>query len=37
MTYKEYIAQIVYSEEDGCFIGDLVGIEVPTLIRAKIS
>ena len=26
MTYKEYIAQIVYSEEDGCFIGDLVGI-----------
>ena len=26
MTYKEYIAQIVYSEEDGCFIGELVGI-----------
>ena len=26
MTYKEYIAHIVYSEEDGCFIGDLVGI-----------
>ena len=26
MRYKEYIAQIVYSEEDGCFIGDLVGI-----------
>ncbi len=26
MTYKEYNAQIVYSEEDGCFIGDLVGI-----------
>ena len=26
MTYKEYTAQIVYSEEDGCFIGDLVGI-----------
>ncbi len=26
MTHKEYIAQIVYSEEDGCFIGDLVGI-----------
>ena len=26
MTYKEYIGQIVYSEEDGCFIGDLVGI-----------
>ena len=25
-TYKEYTAQIVYSEEDGCFIGDLVGI-----------
>ncbi len=26
MTYKEYIAQIIYSEEDGCFIGGLVGI-----------
>ncbi len=26
MTYKEYTAQIVYSEEDDCFIGDLVGI-----------
>ena len=26
MMYKEYIAQIVYSEEDDCFIGDLVGI-----------
>ena len=26
MTYKEYTAQIVYSEEDSCFIGDLVGI-----------
>lgn len=26
MTYKEYIARIVYSEEDGCFIGDIVGI-----------
>lgn len=26
MTYKEYTAQIVYSKEDGCFIGDLVGI-----------
>ena len=26
MTYKEYIAQIVYSEEDECFVGDLVGI-----------
>ena len=26
MKYKEYTAQIVYSEEDGCFIGDLVGI-----------
>ena len=26
MTYKEYTAQIVYSEEDNCFIGDLVGI-----------
>ena len=26
MRYKEYTAQIVYSEEDGCFIGDLVGI-----------
>ena len=26
MTYKEYIAQIVYSEEDECFVEDLVGI-----------
>lgn len=26
MTYKEYTAQIVYSEEDRCFIGDLIGI-----------
>jgi len=26
LTYKEYTAQIVYSEEDGCFIEDLVGI-----------
>lgn len=26
MTYKKYTAQIVYSEEDGCFVGDLVGI-----------
>ena len=26
MTYKEYTAQIVYSEEDGCLVGDLVGI-----------
>ena len=26
MRYKEYTAQIVYSEEDDCFIGDLVGI-----------
>lgn len=26
MTYKEYTAQIVYSEEDGCFVGDLIGI-----------
>ena len=26
MTYKEYTAQIVYSEEDECFVGDLVGI-----------
>jgi len=26
LTYKAYTAQIVYSEEDGCFIGDLVGI-----------
>ena len=26
MTYKKYTAQIVYSEEDDCFIGDLVGI-----------
>ena len=26
LTYKEYTAQIVYSEEDRCYIGDLVGI-----------
>ena len=26
MMYKEYIGHIVYSEEDDCFIGDLVGI-----------
>lgn len=26
MTYKDYTAQIFYSEEDGCFVGDLVGI-----------
>jgi len=26
MMYKDYTAQIVYSEEDGCFIGDRVGI-----------
>ena len=26
VTYKEYTAQIIYSEEDGCFIADLVGI-----------
>lgn len=26
MKYKDYIAHIFYSEEDGCFVGDLVGI-----------
>ena len=26
MGYKDYIAHIFYSEEDGCFVGDLVGI-----------
>ena len=26
MTYKDYNAQIFYSEEDSCFVGDLVGI-----------
>ncbi len=26
MRYKDYIAHIFYSDEDGCFVGDLVGI-----------
>ena len=26
MRYKEYTTQIIYSEEDDCFIGDLMGI-----------
>ncbi len=26
MTYKGYAAQIEYSEEDGCFIGHIAGI-----------
>jgi len=26
MTYKGYAARIEYSEEDGCFVGHLVGI-----------
>lgn len=26
MTYKEYPARIEYSEEDGCFVGHIVGI-----------
>lgn len=26
MTYKGYAARVEYSEEDGCFIGHLVGI-----------
>ena len=26
MIYKGYAARIEYSEEDGCFVGDLAGI-----------
>lgn len=26
MTYKSYSARIEYSEEDGCFVGHIVGI-----------
>jgi predicted HicB family RNase H-like nuclease len=26
MTYKGYAARVEYSEEDGCFVGHLVGI-----------
>jgi predicted HicB family RNase H-like nuclease len=26
MTYKDYAAQIEYSEEDGCFVGHIAGI-----------
>ena len=27
MTYKGYTAEIYYSDEDGFFVGDVVGIE----------
>ena len=27
MTYRGYTAEIHYSEEDGCFVGDVVGID----------
>ena len=27
MTYRGYTAEIIYSEEDGCFVGDVVGID----------
>ena len=27
MTYKEYTAEIHYSDEDGFFVGDVVGID----------
>lgn len=27
MTYRGYTAEIVYSEEDACFVGDVVNIE----------
>ncbi len=27
MTYKGYIAEIVYSDEDECFVGHLVNID----------
>ena len=27
MIYKGYAARIEYSEEDGCFVGHLVGIK----------
>ena len=26
MTYKDYTARIEYSDEDGCFIGEIAGI-----------
>lgn len=27
MTYKGYTAEIIYSEEDECFVGDVVNID----------
>ena len=27
MTYKGYTAEIIYSDEDGCFVGHLVNID----------
>ena len=27
MTYKGYTAEIIYSDEDGCFVGDVVDID----------
>ncbi len=27
MTYKGYTAEIIYSQEDECFVGDVVGID----------
>ena len=27
MTYKGYTAEIIYSEEDECFVGDVVDID----------
>ena len=27
MTYRGYTAEIIYSDEDECFVGDVVGID----------
>ena len=27
MTYRGYTAEIIYSDEDGCFVGDVVNID----------
>ena len=37
MRYKDYIAHIFYSGEDGCFVGDLVGIRDIVCFHADLS
>ena len=27
MTYRGYTAKIIYSDEDGCFVGDVINID----------